>query len=91
MPKSKTSSNSRTSKGSSSKSMSNTKKIKPSLHFCYTGNLLENEKYNQKIHNAGKTPNERCSKHYPRIFKGGLKTKTKKRKNIRKSKKNYRK
>ena len=32
---------------------------KPSLYFVKTGELLENEKYNQELHNAGLTLKDR--------------------------------
>ena len=35
-------------------------KPKPSEQFCKTGELEKDEKFNQLIHNYGKTPNERC-------------------------------
>jgi hypothetical protein len=38
---------------------------KPSIHFCETGSLEEGEKFHQDLHNAGSTPEERCSDYYP--------------------------
>ncbi len=37
---------------------------KPSKQFCDTGVLAPGEKYNQPLHNYGRTPSERCSKFY---------------------------
>jgi hypothetical protein len=37
---------------------------KPSLYFCLTGCLEKGEKYNQNLHNYGKTPAERGYKYY---------------------------
>ena len=37
---------------------------RPSIDYCKTGNLNKFEKYNQNIHNGGKTIDERCSDRY---------------------------
>jgi hypothetical protein len=36
----------------------------PSIDYCETGKLKEGETYNQNIHNAGETPEERCKDFY---------------------------
>jgi hypothetical protein len=75
--------------------------LKPSIHFCKTGELekvyntetglFETEKYNQNIHIMGKTPDERCSKFYNKSeYSGGKRGTQYRKKKSRKNKKKTR-
>jgi hypothetical protein len=72
--------------------MDNLQSKKPSRKYCETGILPEGEKYDQEIHNYGKTPKERCSKFYEEYNKkGGNSKKTFRIRKNKKSRKNHRK
>jgi hypothetical protein len=71
--------------------MENLENLKPSKQFCETGKLLDNEVYNQSIHNYGTTPQERCAEFYHE-YKGGKSKKSRKpRRKSKKSRKTRRK
>jgi len=65
--------------------------LRPSKHFCKTGNLAPGEVYDQKIYRYGNTRKERCPKFYPGLYNlgGGKKKSARKKKTTRRKKTLY--